>query len=78
MERTRLTLDKGAVGDAKVQGVSLSSTVGDVALCAAASRYARAAWIAGNAPVAAARGERSERHAHPIARAVAGSFRESR
>lgn len=74
-ERTRvtLTLDRRAVESAKAHGLNLSAIASD-AICAAARRSEREAWIAENAPIIAAQDEWLERNGHPFADAVAGPF----
>ncbi len=72
-EKTRvtLTLDRDAVESAKAHGLNLSAIASD-AICAAARRSAREAWIAESTPVVAAQDAWLDRNGHPFAGAVAG------
>ena len=74
-EKTRvtLTLDKQAVDSAKAQGLNLSAIASD-AICSAAKRREREAWIAENTPIVAAQDEWLDRNGHPFSGAVAGPF----
>lgn len=74
-EKTRvtLTLDKEAVDTAKAHGLNLSAIASD-AICAAARRSAREAWIADATPIIAAQDDWFDRHGHPFAGIIAGPF----
>lgn len=75
IEKTRvtLTLDKEAVESAKAHGLNLSAIASD-AICTAARKSEREAWIAESTPIVAAQDEWLEKNGHPFANAIAGPF----
>lgn len=64
--KTSLTLDAGALEDARALGINVSA-VAEQALLKAVADSRRAKWIADNAHAFAAQSDWHERHGHPLA-----------
>lgn len=69
--KTSLTLNAGALDEARALGVNVSA-VADEALKRAVAEARRKTWLARNAEAFAAQADWHDRHGHPLADILAG------